>query len=330
MYPHPAMSPMRQPRPIVTLLLAAASLPCFSGCYVSTQRYPGPMRAQVNPLPPGARDRYPAGVEEVLIVRIADPVHVRRPGEVASFPLHFYSKQARMNAGSWVFSGAGGRCEVLFGDGGSVRLLGHGSGVVGSPSRGEPLFFFHECEQAVLNISKGQQVRLLGGVLLDAETGPFVVETHASGIMRVRNRSKGQGRLACRDEVFTLSPGDVIDLPLLESGMAPLELDPSFQVQTDLDRQLSFRGNVDLRNKRGGVALRAKGEHEVRGHGLRIRLGPEDDWNVLVDDFVVGGRRAGKAEAPEAGSGQAAPLPSTDAVPDSSGGAADAEGESGE
>jgi len=271
--------------PARALFRLAPLLPLLAGCYISTQRYPGPMAAAVDPLPPGTAGEYPAGPEEVLVLRIADPVHVRRPGQTASFPLYFYNKQARLNAGSWVFCGAGGRAEIIFGGDASVRLLGHGSGVVGSPSRDEPLFFFHEVETAVVNISTGQQVRLPGGAILDADGGPFVIERETEEILRIRNRSKGMGRLAYLDVVFQLSPGDVIDMPLLEGGMSPREEDPGFQTQTDVDRQLSFRGAVELFPRGRGVRIRSSGENEVKGHGLRLRL--DKGQEAWIDDFLV-------------------------------------------
>ncbi len=276
--------------PTRVLYRLAPLLLLLQGCYISTQRYPGPMAAAVDPLPPGTALAYPAGPEEVLVIRIADPVHVRRPGQSASFPLYFYSKQARLNAGSWVFSGAGGRAEVIFGGESSVRFLGHCSGVVGSPSRDEPLFFFHEIETAVINMTTGQQVRLLGGAILDADEGPFVVEREGDEILRVRNRSKAMGRLAYLDNVFQLSPGDVIDLPILEDGTSPSEEDPGFQTQTDGDRQLSFRGQVELIQQGQGVLVRTSGDNEskgpgeIKGHGLRMRL--REGEQVWIDDFV--------------------------------------------
>lgn len=272
--------------PVRALSRTLPLLALLSGCYLSTQRYPGPMVAAVDPLPPGTTTQYPAGPEEVLVLRIADPVHVRRPGQAASFPLYFYRKQARMNAGSWVFCGAGGRAEVILGGDASVHFLGHGSGVVGSPSRDEPMFFLRDLETVVIYFpDNGHQVRLPGGAILDAEKGPFVIERENEEILRVRNRSKRMGRLAYLDEQFQLSPGDVIDLPILDGGVAPREEDPGFQTQTDVDRQLSFRGDVVLVPQGKGVRIRATGENEVLGHGLRLRL--EKGQEVWIDDFVT-------------------------------------------
>jgi hypothetical protein len=262
------------------------------------------MVAAVDPLPPGTTLEHPAGPEEVLVLRIADPVHVRRPGQAANFPLYFYKKNARLNAGSWVFCGAGGRAEIIFGGGASLLFLGHGSGVVGSPSRDEPVFFMHDVETAVVHLSAGQQIRLPGGAILDADEGPFVIEREQEEILRIRNRSKGMGRLAYLDEEFQLSPGDVIDLPILEGGMAPREEDPGFQTQTDVDPRLSFRGDVVLVPKGKGVRIRATGENEVLGHGLRMRL--ERGQEVWIDDFVTAAPGVPPPVVPDTGEGDSA------------------------
>ena len=108
-----------------------------AGCYIRTQRFPEPMQATVDPLPPGTQDLYPEGPEEALVIRHADPVQIRPAGLSSSFPLPFYDKQARVNSGSWVFSGAGGRVEVLWPTSSSLVLFGKCTGVIGSPSSSE-------------------------------------------------------------------------------------------------------------------------------------------------------------------------------------------------
>lgn len=277
-----------------------------TGCYIDTQRHPGPMEATVDPLPPGTTDLYPAGPEEVLVVRISDPVYVRRPGEASSYPLYFYRKQARMNAGSWVFSGAGGRAEVLYADNSTITLFGLGSGVVGSPSRQEPLFDLRQVERARIELTSLQQVRLLGGAILESETGPFILERPEEGILRIRNRSKGEGRIAYRDEVVALDPGQVLDMPLLDSGTGPSDPLAGFQRLAGADGPLEVRGEVELLSDPDGVRLRATGEHEVRGYGLRVRLDPGDE-------VIFGGLEAPEEPAqPE----QAQPDPDSDPDPD--------------
>lgn len=249
----------------------------LSGCYMNTQRHPAPMEATVVPLPPGTTDLYAAGPEEVLVVRISDPVFVRRPGEASSYPLYFYRKQARMNAGSWVFSGAGGRLEVLYPDNSSITLYGLGTGVIGSPSRQEPLFDLRQVDRARIELTSLQQIRLLGGAILETETGPFILERPEDGILRIRNRSKGEGRVAYLDEVFALDPGQVLDMPVLDTGTGPTELSGGYQRLTSGGGALEVRGEVEMVDDAGGVRLRASGEHEVHGFGLRVRLDPGDE-----------------------------------------------------
>lgn len=274
-----------------------------SGCFAQTQRYPSIMQPAVDPLPPGTKNLHPGGPEEVLIVRIADPVHVRRPGEASSFPMYFYSKQSRMSAGTWVFSGAGGRLEVLYPGNTSIMLFGLCSGVVGSESRGEPIFFFRQLDRARIVMQEGQQVRLLAGVVLTADGGPFVIERPTRDIMRVRNRSTSTGRIAYREEIFHLDPGHVIDLPLLEGlGGAPQQADPGFQTMLVGAAPLRLRGDVEvLPSDARGTRIRANGDHEMRGLGLRVRLDPGDE--ILFSDLSVvtaGVRPIGaRAAAPE-------------------------------
>lgn len=264
------MAPGRR-RAAGALLLVGAAL-AGSGCYIDTQRFPGPMESAVDPLPPGTTDLHPAGPEEVLVVRIADPVHVRRPGEASSFPLYFYRKQARVNSGSWVFAGASGRVEILYPGNSSVTLYGLGSGVVGSESRGEPIFFFRQVDRASVIMQPGEQVRLLGGAVLEGPGGPFVIEHFREDVLRVRNRSQVGGRIAYRDEVFHLDPGHVLDLPLLEVGAVPLEADPGFQSLMAAGVPIEVRGDVEVLPDPAGTRLRANGSNELRGYGLRVRL----------------------------------------------------------
>jgi len=286
------------PRALARALLAAA-LPsalglALGGCYIDTQRHPAPMRSAVDPLPPGTTERYPAGPEEVLVVRISDPVYVRRPGEASSYPLYFYRKQARLNAGSWVFSGAGGRVEILFGDNSSIMLFGLGSGVVGSASRQEPLFDLHQVARARIAMTSPQQVRLLGGAILETDTGPFVVERAEDGILRVRNRSTGEGRIAYREEIILLDPGQVVDLPVLDTGTAPSEVDPDLQRLASTTVPVEVRGAVEQLAQDDGLRLRAAGDNEIRAHGLRVRLDPGDE--VLFAE--LGAERSAPAEPP--------------------------------
>jgi hypothetical protein len=255
-----------------SLLGTLAVALCCVACRVNSQRLPGPMDNAVDPLPAGTLDLYPEGPEEVLIVRHADPVQVRPAATASSYPLRFFRKQARMNSGSWVFCGAQGRAEVIWPSGMSMILSGKGNGVIGSKSREEPDFFFLELKHATVMMTPGDHVQLLGGSLLYAETGPFVIENDDFGIVRVRNRSKGVGRIAFRESIFDLDPGHVVDLPLLETGGAPLQVDPGFQTLDSGGAPIRVRGDVEILPDPLGTRLRAGGEHEVRAYGVRVRL----------------------------------------------------------
>lgn len=271
------MSP-RRAHPAVLLLLTLVG----AGCFVNTQRIPGPMGSREG-LPPGASELYPEGPEEVLVIRLADPARVAPAGTIRSYPLHFFRKQVRLNSGSWVGCFPGGRLEVLWPSTASVVIFGQGVGVIGSPSRGEPMFLFRAVDRAEINLVDGGPVELLGGALLSASTGPFVLEHPSPEILRVRNRSKGLGRIAYRDEVFDLDPGHMINLPILEVGARPFQRDPDFKSVGPEDLEILVRGEVAVVPDPRGVRLEAIGDHEIRANGVRVRLDPGEE--VLFSDL---------------------------------------------
>ncbi len=292
-------------RSVALLLMGLAS----SACYIDTQRHPGPMRELVDPLPPGSLDDYPTGSEEVLIVRHADPVLVRAAGLAGGVPLPFYRKSARVNSGSWLFVEAGGRAEVIWPSGASVVLFDQGTGVVSSPARGEPLFIFQELTRATLRLIEGDRVELLGGAILIGGTGPFVLEhENFSEILRVRNRSKSTARIAFRSALFDLDPGHVIDLPLLTSGGDPLQIDPDFQTVTSGVTEIQVRGEFQMlpADTPNHASVRAIGEHEFRGQGVRVRLDRGEEVTFLplgepsAPEFVLP-RNPAPAPAPPPG-----------------------------
>jgi len=255
------------------------------------------MAATEEPLPPGTTGLYPAGPEEVLVTRLADPVFLRRPGEASSYPLYHYRKQARVNAGSWIFCGAGGRVSVLYPDNTEVILSGLGSGVVGSESRGEPIFFLLQCDRASVTLQPGQQLRLLGGAVLSADSGPIAIERLLDEVLRVSNRSLGAARIAYRDQVFLLDPSQMIHLPLLQTGSAPSEPEEGYQTLWAAGQHLRVRGEVETVDDSRGVRLRALGEHDLAGFGLRVRLDPGDE--VLFSDLAEAVGGASDALLPE-------------------------------
>ena len=275
------------------------------GCYPETpilwktQRLPRPMKSKVDPLPPGTLELYPPGPEEVVVVRHADPVQIRPAGMPSSFPMPFYRKQARANSGSWVFCGAGGRLEVTWPSGSAIVLDGRGTGVIGSPSRGEPTFLMYELSRARIMLASEDRVSLLGGSLLTIDPvpegeagvgrgGPFVVEHVDEEIVRLINRSKRPCNLRFRESPMRVEPGESIDLPLLEAGGDPRQPDAGFQT---LPGGVEIRGAVEIVPGSEGNVLRATGDHEIRGLGVRIRLdeGEEASFLDLEGGAVVRG-----------------------------------------
>lgn len=290
-----------------------AAILFLAACYpdtpilVKTQRLPRPMVDAVDPLPPGTIDQYPPGPEEVTVVRHADPVQIRPAGLSSSFPMPFYRKQARVNSGTWVLCGAGGRAEVFWPNGTAVLLDGHGTGVIGSASRGDPTFSLHELDRARILLMPGDRIELLGGSILvvdepipsgpvtpsspptsgtngqdesiDSEgedidigptrVGPIVVEHPREEVLRVINRCKEAATVLFREDSLRVEPGEALDIPLLAAGGRPFQADPGFQT---LAGRVEVRGEVEIVPGRYGDSLRALGEHEMRGLGVRVRL----------------------------------------------------------
>lgn len=272
------------------LALACALTAATSSCsaygrwpFWSTQRDPGPMTAVVDPLPPGAQLLYPEGPEEVLVVRHADPVKVRPAGRTGGFPLSFYEKTTRVHSGSSVSVAPGGRVEILWNDGTSILMSDRGFGLVGSPSRGESMFTFLEVTSAWIDLQGEEQIDLVGGARLSAATGPFVLERVRSDIVRVKNQSKSSGRVAFRDDVIELDPGQAVDLPLLSAGGKPTRSATSSERVVGPGFQVLSSGSVQTDADATRVRVQAVGEHEIQGLGQRIRLdrGEEVDFQGL-------------------------------------------------
>ena len=230
------------------------------------------MENSVEPLPPGAVNLYPPGPEEVVIARLADPVQLKPAGQTSAFPLRFYDKRRRTNAGAWVFCAPGGRAEVLWPSGSSVVLFDRCTGIVGSPSRGEPHFIFKDLQRTVLMLHEGDMIELLGGAELRAESGPWVIEHRLFDILRVRNQSKVPGEVAYRHEVFILGPGETVDLPLLSAGGSPIAEMPRTRTIEGPGFDVRVSGAVEVNEVPGGVALVSSGEHEISGLGIRLHL----------------------------------------------------------
>ncbi len=270
--PHP---PRRGLSALPAVLLALAA-----GCSMRTQRLPTILEPTVDPLPRGTLDLFEGGPEEALVVRHSDLVQIRAVGASAPRSLEFHDKRARVNAGAWVITGPNGRAEVLLAGGARVELSGPCVGVIGSESRREPHFRLRDVTLASLSASGFNQLaqfELPGGARLATETGPFVVERVADDVIRLRNRSLALGRVAYRDELFDLAPGEVVDLALPPSGTAPFQRDPGFRMLPTDDAPLEFRGEVEVMAAEDGARLRATGPHEILAHGLVLRLNEGDE-----------------------------------------------------
>jgi hypothetical protein len=261
--------------PILLALVAATT----AGCAMrSTQRWPPPMDARGDPLPPGDSAAHLPGPEEVSIIRHADPVQVRPAGAASGHPLAFYDKRARLTAGGAVIVSPGGRAEVLWPGGTSIVLFGEAVGWIGSPSRGEPKFELQEVERARLDLQQGDQVRLVGGSVLTGASGPYLIEHRPDATLFVHNQSKGPVQLAFREEVFDLGPGQAVLVPLLSSGGAPFVDDPDLQRFSGSAFNVRLLGELDVAETDGGaVRVAATAEGEARALGVRVRLAPGDE-----------------------------------------------------
>ena len=258
-------------RPIAASCAALALAAVGAGCLArDTQRWPGPMRPTLDPLPPGDALRHPAGPEEDSVQRHADPVQVRPAGALRGYPLSFFDKRARLTAGGAVIVSHGGRAEVIWPDGANVVLSGETIGWIGSPSRGEPVFEFQELDRARIELRESMQVRLVGGALLTGNSGPYMLDHAPDETLAIRNQSKAPVQIAFRDERIELAAGQVVKLPLLSSGGAPSG------EATELAR---FQGP--------GFLLRLSGEPECREEGERVLVSAAGDRAAEILSFGV-------------------------------------------
>lgn len=253
-------------------LLAAVTL--APGCYfANTQRWPPPMGGDFERLPPGDAATRMEGPEEVTIVRHADPVRVRPPGALVGQPMAFYDKRERVNAGSSVIVSPGGRAEVLWPSGSSVVLFGQGVAWIGSPGRGEPMLDFQELDRARIVLNDGDRLRLMGGAELSGPSGPYVVEQRRDRRLDVVNQSKAELRVAFREELFTLGPGQRVRLPLLSAGGAPIRPDPNARSASGQGFSLRLSGSVEPAASGDVMGFQASGDGTVEGLGQRVTLG---------------------------------------------------------
>jgi hypothetical protein len=301
---------MNEIHPRCRALCVAASLAAaLWAASCSTQRWPRPMSGLKGGVAGGAT----GGVDEVQVLRHGDPVEVRQAGSLGSYPLRFYHKQERVRSGGLVLVGAGGRAEIVWpGIASGALLLGEAVVRIGEPSNGEPALSFDQLESARLFLTPAHSMALIGGAVLsgdpdEEQSGPFLVEKIAPDLMRVRNQSRGLGRVAYRDETFDLQPGELVDLAILGAGSSPADHDeqPRIAKLAELGGgQAVLKGQVDARAQGGAVELSATGGGgTVVVRGVEIRLDAGDR-----------ARLTGLARAPAAAPSAAA-APSSAAAP---------------
>lgn len=259
-------------------LAALAALVCAACLSDGVQRWPGPMRATANPLPPGDTALHRPGPEEVTVIRHADPVQIRPAGALSGRPMEFFDKRAQLNAGGAVIVAPGGRAEVLWPSGASVVVLGESVAWIGSPSRGEAVLQFDELDRARLDLREGDSVRLLGGALLSGAGGPYVVEHTVDGVVSVHNQGKDAVAIAFREELFQLSPGQAVRIPLLSSGGAPFVDDPSLRRFEGESFGVRVAGELACEEQDGAIAVAAPEgvAGEARALGVRVNLAAGD------------------------------------------------------
>ncbi len=253
------------------LLLGA--LLCASGCYfANTQRWPPPMGGDFEKLPPGDAATRAEGIEEVTVLRHADPVRVRPVGALTGQPLAFYDKRMRVNAGSSVIVSPGGRAEVLWTSGAAIEIFGQGVAWIGSTGRGEPMLDFQEVDRARITLQQGDRVRLMGGAELSGASGPYLIERLQDRKLAVINQSKSDAQVAFREELFTLGPAEKVVLPLLSDGGAPIRPDPASKSAAGPGFAVRLSGAVEPRADASGLGFSASGDSSLEGLGQRVKL----------------------------------------------------------
>ncbi|HUR28895.1 MAG TPA: hypothetical protein VM509_11965 [Planctomycetota bacterium] len=257
----------------IALAVCACAVAWTSGCFFpNTQRWPPPMGGDFDKLPPGDAAGRPEGIEEVTVLRHADPVRVRPVGALQGQPLAFYDKRMRVNAGSSVIVSPGGRAEVLWPSGAAIVLYGQGVAWVGSTGRGEPMLDFEEVDRARIDLREGDRVRLMGGAELTGSGGPYVVERQKDKKLVVVNRSKADAQVAFREELFVLGPGQKVVLPLLTVSGAPIQPDPSAKTAAGPGFSVRSSGAASPREDATGLGFSASGESRLEGLGQRVVL----------------------------------------------------------
>lgn len=249
-------------------LSAAASLALAAGAASCTaQRWPAPMTT-AETFGAGV-ESVAAGLDEVLVTRLADPVRVRPAETQGAMALSWTDKRRRLPSGSSVHVGAGGRVEVSWsGETLLAQIFDGGSLRIGRRELGEPAFYLHRPVRARVTLSPGASVRLVDHADMSAAgepVGPVWIERTYDDLVRVFNNGNAALRLDVGGASFALAPSQSIDLP--EVGDAALDARrartalPSAIVRPD-GQSLRWNGPLVLVPEASGVAL-SGGAHAV-------------------------------------------------------------------
>jgi hypothetical protein len=236
------------------------------------------------PLPAGEVPPGPYGPQEIVVYRLSDPVLVRRAGEATAYPLPVYAKRERLRSGGSVQCAAGGRCELLWPqDASSVVLFDEGWVDLGEPSRDEPLVTFRRVTRARLLLTPEDKIVLMGGAVLrgdpEEQSGPFLVERIRADLLAITNQSKRACTLAFRDAEILLSPGEMLRLPLLGAGGAPMLRDPAEAVIEIGGREIRTVGALAID---GTILTAGTGGARIQDGGIVLRLAEGESVRLEV------------------------------------------------
>jgi hypothetical protein len=237
----------------------------------------GPLEPTEVPLPPGQGSNQVPGLEEVVAVRHADPVLVRRAGSNASFPLDSLRQRERLRSGAWVLTRAGGHAEVFWPLAGtSIRMSEESALRIGEQARDEPAATFEHVSRASCTLQPGVRLALPGGAMLEGDptrqSGPFVLEARYADVLRFANESKVTALVSYRDEVLPIGPGQSVDLALLDVGSIPFPTPSGRERVEGPGFAVTVSGQAEGREAKGGLLVEAAGRGRARGLGVELEL----------------------------------------------------------
>ena len=232
-----------------------------------------------------------AGLDEVLVTRLSDPVRVRPAQTLGALPLSWTDKRRRLSSGSSVHVGAGGRVEVSWpGESLLAQVFDGGSLRIGRRELGEPAFYLHRLVRARIALPPGASVRLVDHADLSAageSVGPLWIERTYDDVVRVFNNGSSVLQIDVGGARIALAPSQSVDLP--EVGDAALQARstrsalPSAIVRPD-GQALRWSGPLVLAPEGGGVALSGGASAvDFSAFGSRWQLAPGSRV-LLFDD----------------------------------------------